>query len=178
MSHTGPDIAYALSVVSRFMHGPTKHHLGAAKRILRYVAVTIDFGIWYLNVSNFKYFGFTDSDWAGCLEDRKSTSGYMFSLGSGAISWISKKQAIVALSSSEAEYVVATASACQAVWLRRLLADFLQEQEGVTVIFCDNKATISMTKKKKKIQPSIVQRSTSTFDVILFEISLLKKQLH
>ena len=146
LSHTRPDIAY-VCVVSRFMHGPTKHHLGEAKRILRYVAMTIDFGIWYSNVSNFKLFGFTDSDWVGCLEDKKSTSAYMFSLGSGAISWISKKQAIVALSSLEPEYVVVTASACQAVWLRRLLADFLQEREGVTVIFCDNKAAISMTKK-------------------------------
>ena len=91
LSHTRPDIAYAISVVSRFMHGPTKHHLGAAKRILRYVTGTIDFGISYSNVSNFKLFGFIDNDWASCLEDRKSTSGYMFSLGSGAISWSSKK---------------------------------------------------------------------------------------
>ena len=140
LSHTRHDIAYAVSVVSRFMHGPTKHHLGVAKRILRYVVGTIHFGIWYSNVSNFKLFGFIASDWAGCLEDRKSTSGYMFSLGSGAISWSSMKQDIVALSSLEVEYVAATASACQAVWLRRLLVDFLQKQEGVTVIFCDNKA--------------------------------------
>ena len=147
LSHTGPDITYAVSVVSGFMHGPTKHHLGAVKRILRYVARTIGFGIWYSNVSNSNFFGFTDSDWAGCLEDRKSTSGYMFSLGSGAISWSSKKQDKVALSSLEVEYVVVTASAYQTVWLRRLLADFIQEKKGVTVIFCDNEASISMTKK-------------------------------
>ena len=134
LSHTRPDIAYAISVVSRFMHGLTKHHLGVAKRILRYVVGTIGFGIWYSNVSNFKLFGFSDSDWAGCLEDIKSTSSYMFSLGSGAISWSSKKQDIVALSSSEAEYVITTALACQAIWLRRLLADFLQKQ-GVTDFF-------------------------------------------
>ena len=90
--------------------------------------------------------GYTDSDWAGCLEDRKSTSGYMFSLGSGAVCWSSKKQAVTALSSSEAEYTAATSSACQAVWLRRILADINQEHEEPTVIYCDNKAAIAMTK--------------------------------
>ena len=172
LSHTGIDITYVVSVVSRFMHGPTKHHLEVAKRILRYVARTIDFGIWYSNVSNSNFFGFTDSDWASCLEDRKSTYGYMFSLCSGAISWSSKKQDIIALSSSEVEYVAATASVCQTVWLRRLLADFLQEKKGVIVIFCDNKAAISMT---KKIQPFIVEQSISTFGIISFKIWLLKK---
>lgn len=146
LSHTRPDIAFPISVVSRFMHNPTKHHFGAVKRILRYVARTTDFGIWYSKKSDFRLFGFTDSDWAGCLDDRKSTSGYAFSLGSGVISWSSKKQEIVALSSSEAEYIAATASSCQAVWLKRLLADVFQEQAVGTKIFCDNKATIAMTK--------------------------------
>ncbi|XP_070057816.1 uncharacterized mitochondrial protein AtMg00810-like [Nicotiana tomentosiformis] len=109
LSHTRPDMVFFVSVVSRFMHNPTKHHFGAEKRILRYVVGTADFGIWYSNVSDFKLFGFTDSDWAG------------------VISWSSKKQENVALSSFEAEYVVATTSACQAVWLKRLLADLFQE---------------------------------------------------
>lgn len=78
--------------------------------------------------------------------DRKSTSGYVYSLGSGVISWSSKKQEVVALSSSEAEYVAATSAACQAVWLRRILADFLEKQVSSTDILCDNEATIKMTK--------------------------------
>ncbi|KAJ8899855.1 hypothetical protein K2173_019558 [Erythroxylum novogranatense] len=90
---------------------------------------TVDFGIWYTHVSKFKLIGFTDSDWAGSLDDRKSTSGSVFSLGSGAISWSSKKQATTALSSSEAEYVAASSAACQAAWLRRLLEDLQQKQE-------------------------------------------------
>ena len=65
--------------------------------------------------------GYTDSDWAGSVDDRKSTSGYVFHMGSGAISWASKKQPIVALSTTEVEYVKATAAACQAVWMRRML---------------------------------------------------------
>lgn len=146
MCHTRPDITFAVSVVSRFMHKPSVHHLGAAKRILRYVAGTANFGIRYSKVSDFRLCGYSDSDWAGCLEDRKSTSGHVFFLGSGAISWSSKKQDIVALSSSEDEYVAVTAAACQAIWLRRLLGDFGQVQEDATGIFCDNKASIAMTK--------------------------------
>ncbi|KAK2985142.1 hypothetical protein RJ640_000909 [Escallonia rubra] len=117
-------------VVSRFMHNPTAHHLGAAKGILRYIAGTRDFELWYSQVSNFRLVGFSGSDWVGCLDDRRSTSGSVFNLGSGAINWTSKRQATVALSSSEAEYIAATSSACQAVWLRKLLADLLQDQKS------------------------------------------------
>ncbi|KAJ8499382.1 hypothetical protein OPV22_009934 [Ensete ventricosum] len=85
-------------------------------------------------------------DWAGDLDDRKSTSGNIFSLGSGAISWSSKKQATTALSTSEAEYVAATSAACQAIWLRRLLEDLHQKQIDATEIFCDNKSTIALAK--------------------------------
>lgn len=145
LSHTWPDIAFSISMVYRFMHNPTKHHFGAVKRILRYVAGTTDFGIWYSRKSDFRLFGFTDSDWAGCLDDRKSTCGYAFSLGLGVISWSSKKQELVVLSSSEAKYIFVTASSCQAVWLKRLLVDILMVQVAATDIFCDNKETIAMT---------------------------------
>ena len=122
LSHTRPDIAHSVSVVSRFMHNPSKHHHGAVKRIMRYVAGTIDFGIWYSKVSGFKLFGFTDSDWASCIDDRRSTSGYVFTLGSGAISWSSKKQDTVALSSSEAEYAAITSSACQSCLVKKIVS--------------------------------------------------------
>lgn len=122
------------------------HHFGTAKRILRYIAGTTDYGIWYTHISNPKLVGYTDSDWAGSLEDRKSTSGHIFSIGSGAISWTSKKQPTTALSSTEAEYVAATSAACQAIWLRRLLQDLSLNQEGATEILCDNMSTISMAK--------------------------------
>ena len=146
LTHTRPDIAFSVGVVSRFMHFPSKHHFGAAKRILRYVAGTICLGIWYGYVPNSRLIGFTDSDWARCMEDRKSTSGYAFSLGSGVVSWSSKKQATTALSSSEAEYMAATSLVCQAIWLRRIMEDLGQKQEGATDIFCDNQATIAMSK--------------------------------
>ena len=91
LCHTRPDTTFCVSVLSRFMHRPLLYHLGAAKRVLDYVAGTIDFGIQYSKVSRFRLYGFSDNDWAGCLEDRRNTSGCMFSLGSGAISWNSKK---------------------------------------------------------------------------------------
>ena len=85
LSHTRPDIAFSVSVASRFMHNPTKHHLGAVKRILKYVAGTSDYGIWNGKVQDLRLVGYSDSDWAGSVDDRKSTSGYVFTLGSGVI---------------------------------------------------------------------------------------------
>ncbi|KAE8732360.1 phytosulfokine receptor 1-like [Hibiscus syriacus] len=123
LSHTRPDIVFSVGMVSRFMQSPTKQHFGAAKRILRYIAGTTNYGIWFTHVHNFKLVGFIDSDWTGSLDDRKSNSGYVFSMGSGAITWSSKKQGVTELSTSEVEYVAATSSACQATWLRRLLVD-------------------------------------------------------
>ncbi|KAF2317151.1 hypothetical protein GH714_012231 [Hevea brasiliensis] len=149
LAHTRLDISFSIGVVSRFMSNPSKHHFGAAKRILCYIAGTLDYGICYSHVSDFKLYGYTDSDWASSLDDRKSTSGHVFSLGSGVITWSSKKQATPTLSSSEAEYVVVTSSASQCIWLQRMLADLHQKhqkQENATEIFCDNKSTIAMTK--------------------------------
>ena len=90
--------------------------------------------------------GYTDSDWAGDTEERKSTSGYVFNLGSGAFSWSSKKQQVVALSTTEAEYIAAANCATQAVWLRRMLGELQHQQNGPTTIYCDNKSTIALTK--------------------------------
>ncbi|GJU49838.1 retrovirus-related pol polyprotein from transposon TNT 1-94 [Tanacetum coccineum] len=109
LSHTRPDMAYAVGLVSRFMHCPSKQHYGAAKRIL--------------------------SDWA-------STSGNCFMFGS-VVTWASKEQATVALSSTEAEYISAATAACQAVWLMRVLEDLNQTQERATVIYSDNRSAVA-----------------------------------
>jgi len=146
LSHTRLDISFSVGVVSRFMHNPSKLHLVAAKRILRYVAGTTNHGIWYSKEPSFMLTSFTDSDWVGDIENRQSTSGYVFNLGSGVISWCSKKQEVVALSTSEAEYIAATAATCQVIWLRRLLSDLKQKQSGATKIFGDNRSSIAMTK--------------------------------
>eukprot|EP00253_Pinus_taeda_P022380 PITA_22380 len=127
LTATRPDIMHAVSLISRFMERPKETHWQAAKRILRHVNGTKGFGILYSSSESFMLIGYTDSDCAGSVDHRKSTSGYVFHMGSGAISWASKKQPVVALSTTEAEYVAATTTACQAVWLRRVLRDLCHE---------------------------------------------------
>ena len=93
LSHTRPDITFSVSLISRFMHSPLKQHLGASKRILRYVPGTTSHRIWYSKVSGFfRLVRFTNSDWAGSLDDHNSTSGNSFSHVSGAVSRSSKKK--------------------------------------------------------------------------------------
>lgn len=146
LTATRPDIVYAVSLISRFMENPKSTHLQAAKRILRYVQGTIGYGIIYKKSEDFKLTGYTDSDWAGSADDRKSTSGYVFHLGSGVVSWASKKQPIVSLSSAEAEYIAATTATCQAIWMRRILKDLGHEQQEATKLLCDNSSAIALSK--------------------------------
>jgi len=87
-----------------------------------------------------------NNDWAGSSDDRKSTSSYLFHLGSGAISWASKKQPIISLSSTEVEYIAMIGAACQAVWMRTMLKYLGHEQKGVKKLFCDNSSAIALSK--------------------------------
>ena len=146
LTATRPDLMHAVRLISRFMETPKDSHCQAGKRILRYVKGTKGFGILYTANNDFKLVGYTDSDWAGSLDDRKSTFGYMFHMRSGAISWASKKQPIVAQSTVEAKYIVANAAACQAIWLRRILIDLNERQEDGTTIYCDNISSIALSK--------------------------------
>eukprot|EP00253_Pinus_taeda_P006843 PITA_06843 len=146
LTATRPNIMHVVSLISRFMERPKEAHWQAAKRILRYVKGTKRFGILYTTSECSDLIGYTDSDWARSVDDRNSTSGYVFHTGSGAISWASKKQPIVTLSTVEAEYVAATAAACQAVWMRIMLRSLCQEQAKGTVIFCDNSLAIALSK--------------------------------
>ena len=128
LTATRPDIMYVVSLISRFMEAPKASHWQVGKRILRYIARTTEYGILYSSKSKFKLLGFTNSHFAGSEDDRKSTSGYVFNLGSGAVAWSSKKQPIITLPYVEAEYVVATSAACQSMWMRRVLSDLQHEQ--------------------------------------------------
>lgn len=130
LTATRPDLMYSVSLISRYMEQPKEIHLLAAKRILRYLCGTIDFGLFYKRGEKSDLFGFTDSDYAGNLDDRRSTSGYVFMLGSAAVSWSSKKQPIVTLSTAEAEFVAAASCACQALWLREILEELQFKQPG------------------------------------------------
>eukprot|EP01018_Ginkgo_biloba_P011369 Gb_30477 [translate_table: standard] len=146
LTSTRHDIAYAVSLVSRFMADPKIEHWKTTKRILRYIRGTRDYGLQYKRTINFRLIGYTNEDWAGDIDDRKSTSGFNFSLGTSVIAWRIKKKPTVYLSTAEAEYKAATTTACEAIWLRRILSDLHEEQEGPTKKFCDNQSTIQMTK--------------------------------
>ena len=146
LTHTRPDITQAVSMLSRFMHSPSVLHYAVVKRVLWYLKGSLKLGLKYDKDSKFTLTGFTDSDWAGSTDDRRSTSAYIFCLGKGTISWCSRKQNTVALSSTEAEYTSATKASCEEVWLRKLLNDLGLKQEGPTTIYCDNMSVISLTK--------------------------------
>lgn len=123
--HTRPDLAFAVGYVSRFMEKPHSEHLATVKYILRYIAGTCDWGLWYARKEQPRLVGFSDSDLAGDIDSRKSTSGIIFFFGDSPVSWVSAKQKVVVLSSCEAEYIAATTAACQGVWLARLLGEIL-----------------------------------------------------
>jgi len=128
LTTTRPDIIFAASLLSRYMHSPSHFHFAAAKRVLRYIQGTTSCGIRYCRKSIVKLIGFCNSDWGGCVDDMKSTSGYAFSLGSGVFSWSSKKQQSVAQSSAEAENISAAMATSQAIWLKRILEDIGEKQ--------------------------------------------------
>jgi hypothetical protein len=117
--------------------------LVAVKRILRYLVSTPSFGIWYPKGSTFDLIGYSDSDYAGCKVDRKSTSGMCQFLGRSLVSWSSKKQTSVALSTAEAEYVAAGQCCVQLLWMRQTLRDFGYNLSKVPLL-CDNESAICM----------------------------------
>ncbi len=138
MTITRPYLSYGVGVVSQFMQTPRKPHLDALRRILRYIKHTLQCGIFYEAKNQLQVHGYTDADWAGNVSDRISTSGFMFFFGSGDVSWSSKKQPTVALSSTKIEYRSATIVACEVVWLQKLLSDLGQSVDALVVIYCDN----------------------------------------
>jgi hypothetical protein len=144
LTTTRPNISYFVSILSQFMANPLEVHWNATKRVLRYLQGNISFGIEYTNHLNVELTGYSDSDWVGDPDDRKSTTSYAFSIGSGVVSWSSKKQPTISLSSTEAEYKALCSATCEAIWLRRILEDVGQKQEGPTSIKCDNQSTIKL----------------------------------
>lgn len=141
---TRPDIAFAVGNVARFSANPTNRHWTGIKRILRYLKGTPDLGLYYSRNSDEDMIGYSDSDWAGDLDDRRSVSGYMFKLCGAPISWRSKKQTSVALSTAEAEYVALSCATQEVVWLRQLMSELRLEQSKPTLIYEDNQSTISL----------------------------------
>ena len=123
LTNTRPDICFVVNTLSLFPMNPRHAHLIDAKHVLRYLKGTIDYVLRYDVYQKVNLQGYVVSDWAGSALDRKSTSGCCFSMGLGVISWFSRKQSCVALSTVEAEYVATCSASCEAVWLRKLLFD-------------------------------------------------------
>ena len=148
---TRPDIAAALSVVSQFASNPNETHWKGVKRILRYLKGTSDYGICFYGRQDaeIEVLCYVDADWAGDVVTRKSQSGNVFQLCGGLISWSSKKQAVVALSTTEAEYVAAAFAAQELIWLRRLLHELGFEQQMATVLFEDNMGAIEVSRNPR-----------------------------
>jgi hypothetical protein len=111
--NTRPDICYAVSVLSQFMSQPRQTHWIAAKHVLRYLRGTVGYGLRYASGVDMRLQGYADADWAGSAVDRKSTSGCCFTLGSAMVSWCSRKQTSVALSTAEAEYIALCVAVCK-----------------------------------------------------------------
>ena len=142
---TRPDLAYAVYLVSQFMSAPRSTHYTAVLRILRYIKGTLFHGLHFSAQSSLELRAYADADWAGDPTDRRSTTGYCFLLGSSLISWRSKKQSVVARSSTEAEYRALANATSELLWLCWLLADMGAPQTTSTPIHCNNRSTIHIT---------------------------------
>ena len=140
-----PDIAYVVSTVAKYCHQPSELHM-TAKRILRYLKQTKDLNLTYVRDSPDAIVGYSDADWTGDVQDRRSTSGNVFLLGGGAITWCSRKQSSVALSTVEAEYMALSVATQQAIWLRHLLEELGVTNTGPTLIYENKQGAISMAK--------------------------------
>ncbi|XP_042757513.1 secreted RxLR effector protein 161-like [Lactuca sativa] len=142
--HSRPDLSYSVGVVSRYMESPKQSHLKVVKHILRYIKGTTNFGLMYKKGGDKRLIGFSDSSHGMDIDGRKGTTGMIFYLSGNPITWSSQKQQNVALSSCEAEFMAATATACQAPWLRSLLKELTGWKEECVRMYVDNKSAITL----------------------------------
>ena len=139
---TRPDICYTVQLLSQFMQSPTSVHMQAVVHLLRYILLSPNQGILLAKDSAVKLQAYCDSDWASCPFSRRSTTGYCVLLGDSPISWKSKKQAVVARSSAEAEYRAMALTCCEVTWLVSLLKDLGIKDLQPVDLFCDNQAAL------------------------------------
>jgi hypothetical protein len=143
LSHTRPNITF-VSVVSQFMHDPKSSHLDAVYRILRYLKGCSEKGLLYTKQGELHVECYTDADWAGSLDDRRSTSGYCVFVGGNLIAWRSKKQSVVARSTVEVEFCSMAHGICELLWLQNLLSELRLFKTKLVMLYCDNKAAINI----------------------------------
>jgi histone deacetylase 1/2 len=142
---TRPDISFAMNKVCQFLSRPTDVHWEAVKRILRYVKGTLHTGLRFRKSNSTSISIFTDADWAGCVDDRRSTGGFAVFVGPNLVSWSSKKQPSVSRSSTEAEYKALANGAAEAIWVESLLRELGVTQQRTPVLWCDNLGATYLT---------------------------------
>jgi hypothetical protein len=145
LTNTRSNISFVLNTLSQFLVEPRHVHLVAAKHVMRYLKGTLDCGLIYDGDNDFRLSGYTDSDSARSVSDRKSTSGCCFSLGSSMISWKSRKQSSISINTVEAKYISTCSDSCEAIWLQNLLTGLFNLEMEATMILCDNQSCIKMT---------------------------------
>lgn len=146
LTHTRPDISFAVSIVSQFMNFPTKEHMDAVYRILRYLKKDPGKGLMFKKTLNRSLEVYTGIDWVGSPTDRESTSGYCTYVWGNLVTWRSKKQPVVARSSAEAEFRALAQGICEGIWLKRLLTELRIEVSGPIEMMCDNQSAIAIAK--------------------------------
>jgi hypothetical protein len=142
LNTTRPDISFATQQLSQFMHAPTTVHFNAACRVIRYLKNNPGQGMLFSRDSELQLVGYSDADWAGCMDTRKSISGYCFFIGKSLISWRAKKQATVSRSSSEAEYRALSSATCELQWLLYLFKDLQIQLPKLPTLYCDNQSAL------------------------------------
>lgn len=143
---TRPDLSFSVNKVYQYLHAPTDVHMSAAKRILRYVQGTVNLGLKITKSNSVMVSGFSDADWGGCLDDRRSTGGFAVYFGSNLISWSAKKQATVSRSSTEAEYKSLANVTSEIIWVQTLLKELgISHQPKTACIWCDNLGATYLT---------------------------------
>ncbi|KAL0462713.1 UNVERIFIED_CONTAM: Retrovirus-related Pol polyprotein from transposon TNT 1-94 [Sesamum latifolium] len=148
---TRPDIAFAVGMLGRFQSNPGLDHWRAANKVMRYLQGTKDYMLMYRRTENLEVVGYSDSDFVGCVDSRKSTSGYIFMIASGAVSWRSAKQTLIATSTMKAEFVSCFEATSHGVWLKSFISG-LRIMDSISRplrIYSDNSAAVFMAKNNK-----------------------------
>jgi histone deacetylase 1/2 len=135
---TRPGISFSVNKVCQYLHAPTTAHWSAVKRILRYLKNTSSIGLILRRSPSMLVSGFSDADWAGCLDDRRSTGGFAIFLGPNLVSWCAKKQATVSRSSTEAEYKAVANATAEIMWIQSLLRELGVKAPPAARLWCDN----------------------------------------
>ena len=136
--HSRLGIAHVVGIVARFSSNPKKTHMTIVKRIFKYLKGIEDFGLWYKQDDDFNLKVYTDADWAGNVDDRKSTSGGGFFFRERLITWTSKKQSCISQSTAKADYVVAAINCSNILWIKQLVEGMQEEITEHFTIYCDN----------------------------------------